>query len=98
MVAGEKSLKRPLVRIHCISLVRLNYEQDGKGRKIQTLGNLSRSNIGNYDLMLTLDEVIQFTTEHLLKKQVEKFTDKKITNLPFWINSDIWFEIKVKMQ
>ncbi len=30
------------------------------------------------------------------KKQVEKLTDKKITNLPFWINSDIWFEIKDK--
>ena len=48
-------------------------EQDGKGKNIQTLGNLSRSSIGNYDLMLTLDEVIQFTTEHLLKKQVQRY-------------------------
>jgi len=48
-------------------------EQDGKGKNIQTLRNLSRSSIGNYDLMLTLDEVIQFTTEHLLKKQVKKY-------------------------
>jgi cell division protein FtsI/penicillin-binding protein 2 len=48
-------------------------EQDGKGRKIQALNNLSRSSLGNYDLMLTLDEVIQFTTEHHLKKQVDRY-------------------------
>ncbi|HIJ51094.1 MAG TPA: penicillin-binding protein 2 [Nitrospinae bacterium] len=48
-------------------------EQDGKGRKIQALSNLSRSSLGNYDLMLTLDEVIQFTAEHHLKKQVDKY-------------------------
>ena len=48
-------------------------EQDGKGKHIQTLGNLTRSSIGNYDLMLTLDEVIQFTTEHHLKKQVQRY-------------------------
>lgn len=48
-------------------------EQDGKGGNIQNLGNLSRSNLGNYDLMLTLDEVIQFTAEYHLKKQVEKY-------------------------
>ena len=47
-------------------------EQDGKGRKIQALGNFSRSKLGNYDLMLTLDEVIQFNTEYHLKNQVEK--------------------------
>ncbi len=48
-------------------------EQDGKGRNIQALNNLSRSSLGNYDLMLTLDEVIQFTAEHHLKKQVDKY-------------------------
>jgi cell division protein FtsI (penicillin-binding protein 3) len=48
-------------------------EQDGKGRTIQALNNLSRSSLGNYDLMLTLDEVIQFTTEHHLKKQVDRY-------------------------
>ncbi|MZG52457.1 MAG: penicillin-binding protein 2 [Nitrospinae bacterium] len=48
-------------------------EQDGKGRKIQNLGNLTRSNLGNYDLMLTLDEVIQFTAEYHLKNQVERY-------------------------
>ena len=48
-------------------------EQDGRGRNIQSLARLSRSNLGNYDLMLTLDEVIQFTTEYYLKKQVGKY-------------------------
>jgi len=48
-------------------------EQDGRGRNIQSLASLSRSNLGNYDLMLTLDEVIQFTAEHYLKKQVERY-------------------------
>ncbi|MEK9628378.1 MAG: penicillin-binding protein 2 [Nitrospinota bacterium] len=48
-------------------------KQDGKGGKIQSLGGFSRSNLGNYDLMLTLDEVIQFTAEYHLKKQVEKY-------------------------
>jgi cell division protein FtsI/penicillin-binding protein 2 len=48
-------------------------EQDGKGRTIQALSNLSRSSLGNYDLMLTLDEVIQFTAEHHLKKQVDRY-------------------------
>ena len=48
-------------------------EQDGKGRTIQALNKLSRSSLGNYDLMLTLDEVIQFTAEHHLKKQVDRY-------------------------
>ena len=48
-------------------------EQDGRGRNIQNLGSLSRANLGNYDLMLTLDEVIQFIAEYHLTKQVEKY-------------------------
>ena len=28
--------------------------------------------------------------------QLKKFTDKKIYNIPFWINPKIWFEIKNK--
>jgi cell division protein FtsI (penicillin-binding protein 3) len=48
-------------------------EQDGKGRTIQALNNISRSSLGNYDLMLTLDEVIQFVSEHHLKKQVDRY-------------------------
>tara|TARA_B100001996_G_scaffold365371_2_gene335212 strand:+ start:802 stop:1743 length:942 start_codon:yes stop_codon:yes gene_type:complete len=30
------------------------------------------------------------------KAQVRELTDKKITSIPFWVNSDIWFEIKDK--
>tara|TARA_Y100000741_G_scaffold339225_1_gene299920 strand:+ start:474 stop:1418 length:945 start_codon:yes stop_codon:yes gene_type:complete len=30
------------------------------------------------------------------KNQVSKLTDKKITSIPFWVNKDIWFEIKDK--
>ena len=48
-------------------------KQDGRGRNIQNLGSLSRSNLGNYDVMLTLDEVIQFTAEYHLTKQVERY-------------------------
>ena len=48
-------------------------KQDGRGRNIQNLGSLSRSNLGNYDLMLTLDEVIQFTAEYHLTKQVKRY-------------------------
>ena len=48
-------------------------KQDGRGRNIQNLGSLSRLNLGNYDLMLTLDEVIQFTAEYHLTKQVERY-------------------------
>ena len=48
-------------------------KQDGRGRNIQNLGSLARSNLGNYDLMLTLDEVIQFTAEYHLAKQVERY-------------------------
>jgi cell division protein FtsI/penicillin-binding protein 2 len=53
-------------------------EQDGRGRNIQNLGSLSRANLGNYDLMLTLDEVIQFTAEYHLTKQVERSIFKPI--------------------
>ena len=49
------------------------FKNSEEEKDFQPLNNLSRSNIGNYDLMLTIDEVIQFTTEHLLKKQVEKY-------------------------
>ena len=28
------------------------------------------------------------------KSQVERLTEKKITSIPFWVNTDIWFEIK----
>ena len=28
------------------------------------------------------------------KSQIERLTKKKITSIPFWVNTDIWFEIK----
>ena len=48
-------------------------ERDAKGRNIQPLEGLRDSNRESYDLVLTIDEVIQFTTEYHLKKQVERF-------------------------
>jgi cell division protein FtsI (penicillin-binding protein 3) len=48
-------------------------ERDAKGRNIQPLEGLRDSSRESYDLVLTIDEVIQFTAEHHLKKQVERF-------------------------
>ena len=48
-------------------------ERDARGRNIQSFNRLHNSRPGSYDLVLTLDEVIQFTTEYHLKKQVERF-------------------------
>ncbi len=48
-------------------------ERDARGRNIQSLDGLSDSSSRSYDMVLTLDEVIQFTTEYHLKKQVERF-------------------------
>ena len=30
------------------------------------------------------------------KKDLEKITDKKIVYIPFWVNSNIWFDIEDK--
>lgn len=46
---------------------------DARGRNVQSLDGLHNSRLRNYDLVLTLDEVIQFIAEHHLKKQVERF-------------------------
>jgi cell division protein FtsI (penicillin-binding protein 3) len=48
-------------------------ERDARGRSIHSNEGLRNSSAGSYDLVLTLDEVIQFTTEYHLKKQVERF-------------------------
>ena len=48
-------------------------ERDARGRNIQPLEGLRESNRKSHDIVLTLDEVIQFTTEYHLKKQVERF-------------------------
>ena len=31
-----------------------------------------------------------------VKKQLEKLTDKPVTYIPFWVNQNLWFEIKEK--
>src|SRR5210317_2087423 len=38
--------------------------------------------------------VISKNTEH----QIQKLTNKKITTLPFWVNTNIWFDIANKNQ
>lgn len=48
-------------------------ERDARGRNIQPLEGLRDSSRKSYDLVLTIDEVIQFTAEYHLKKQVERF-------------------------
>lgn len=48
-------------------------ERDARGRSIQSMDELRDSSPKSYGLALTLDEVIQFTTEYHLKKQVEHF-------------------------
>ena len=48
-------------------------EHDARGKNIQPLDGLRDSSRKSYDLVLTLDEVIQYTTEYHLKKQVERF-------------------------
>ena len=48
-------------------------ERDAKGRSIQPPKSFRDSSRKSFDLVLTLDEVIQFTAEYHLKKQVERF-------------------------
>ena len=48
-------------------------ERDARGRNIQPLERLRDSSRKSYDLVLTIDEVIQFTTEYHLKEQVKRF-------------------------
>ena len=53
--------------------IRQVVERDARGRNIQPLEDLYRAAPKSFDLVLTLDEVIQFTTEYALKKQVDRF-------------------------
>lgn len=48
-------------------------ERDARGRSIQSIDELRDSSPSSHDLVLALDEVIQFTAEYHLKKQVERF-------------------------
>lgn len=53
--------------------IRQVMERDARGRNIHSLEGLQNNESRSYDLALTLDEVIQFTAEHHLKKQVERY-------------------------
>ncbi len=53
--------------------VRKVMEKDARGRHIRSVASPSRNNAQSQDIVLTIDEVIQFTTEYHLKKQVEKY-------------------------
>ncbi len=51
-------------------------EKDARGRLIRTGQEADKLRARSRDVVLTLDEVIQFTTERELKKQVQKFHAK----------------------
>lgn len=51
-------------------------ERDGRGRLIRTGREADELKAKSRDVVLTLDEVIQFTVERELKKQVQKFNAK----------------------
>jgi cell division protein FtsI (penicillin-binding protein 3) len=48
-------------------------EKDARGRNIRSISNAGRPKTKSGDVVLTIDEVIQFIAEHHLNKQVEKF-------------------------
>ncbi|PIQ98019.1 MAG: cell division protein FtsI [Nitrospinae bacterium CG11_big_fil_rev_8_21_14_0_20_56_8] len=54
-------------------------EKDALGRQVGAFNDLSRSQSQSRDLVLTIDEVIQFTAEYHLKKAVEKYRAKSGT-------------------
>ena len=56
--------------------VRRVVEKDARGRNIAAIGLSGKSKKNSMDVELTLDEVIQFTAEHHLKNQVEKYHAK----------------------
>lgn len=51
-------------------------EKDARGRTIHSLDDPRKQHSPSHDVVLTLDEVIQFTAEHHLKAQVEKYGAK----------------------
>lgn len=51
-------------------------EKDARGRLIRTGREADKLNAHSRDVVLTLDEVIQFITERELKKQIQKFHAK----------------------
>jgi cell division protein FtsI (penicillin-binding protein 3) len=48
-------------------------EKDARGRNIRSISNTGRPKTKSGDVVLTVDEVIQFIAEHHLNEQVEKF-------------------------
>ncbi len=48
-------------------------EKDARGRNIRSVSELVKTKSKSRDVVLTIDEVIQFIAEHHLKKQVEKY-------------------------
>ncbi len=48
-------------------------EKDARGRNIRSISDIGRPKTKSGDVVLTIDEVIQFIAEYHLKKQVEKF-------------------------
>lgn len=48
-------------------------EKDARGRLIRSWNHNPQANSQSLDVVLTIDEVIQFLTEYHLKKQVEKY-------------------------
>jgi cell division protein FtsI (penicillin-binding protein 3) len=53
--------------------VRRVIEKDARGRTIQSFDSSWGKKSPSHDVVLTIDEVIQFTAEYHLKKQVEKY-------------------------
>ena len=64
--------------------VRRVTERDARGRNIQPLEGLRDSSRKSYDIVLTLDEVIQFTTEYHLKVVFSGRETTRFTELIGW--------------
>ena len=59
--------------------VRRVIEKDARGRNIGAIQQTEKSETTSKDVVLTLDEVVQFIAEHHLKDQVEKYQAKSGT-------------------
>ena len=55
-------------------------------------GQKEKENFYNLDQYVDEYHVISEMT----KEQLSRLTDKKITSIPFWVNQNVWFEIKDK--
>ena len=57
-------------------VVRVVMEKDARGKFVQFNGQARRQIVGSRNIVLAIDEVIQFFAEHYLKKQVKKYHAK----------------------